>query len=755
MIVAAMAGPATAAPPPFGSLAEAFAGPRSRYFGAHPDGSPKDPGTHYRSDTPGLVFEVSNGMILAAVDRHGRIVNAVTMENGDTWPGSSSWHFSVGTGTQDVRLDRTAGIGVDLLGGLFPVHVFSLGYLRIRQLVFAPVGEGPAPARPRAIIVIFQLDNPGREAVEATLRVREDVVEADRLGPDSPRAVLDADCYPRYPERKKQFKPGYQAVACLDDTAWNPGHPSIRTAVPAGGTRIIALGLIVDATAEGVVRTARQIRERTAVEWLNETWAVHALRVGSLTIPGDPYFAELHARLVEAACNSVLAAPDGRTANADGGDPLLPLVDPDLAVLMMGPRGTNSLRNFDSLYAMLWGVWQRAIYYQVTGDASFFRGVPAELEQARAAFADALAHKPWERPFLFPCRVIWDGLARGDWHTGSNIILWHCWTQWSRIARDAYGDREQAAAWEDDARRIREDIQAHCIGKGESGPQYFEGGYRDGTFSPCHDGEEVATSYAPFLGFCEVDDPAMLNYKRFALTPRNRLYAPAVDGVYWLDGEEPFSGWWGGVTFPGSWPAGLAAAASESEVRSRLNRVRRVTDLDGSFWWWPYCHGATDAADVRRRDGDADVGKTAYAASLWCVLFMTKVIGLSVDAPARAVRFAPFSPWDRFSWERCRLGQAWFDLSYTRTNGSIRGEIVNRNGEAWAGVLELVLPEGCTSAACRLNGDRTDGEIARRYGRTAYRSAGTIAPNGSLRFEVTWPPVSPRSGRPSSPRRRP
>jgi hypothetical protein len=506
---------------------------------------------------------------------------------------------------------------------------------------------------------------------------------------------------------------------------------------------MLALALMVDATAEGVVRTARQVRERPVLEWLNETWEVHARRAGKLEIPGDPYFAELHSRLVEAVCNSVLAAPDGRTANADGGDPLLPLVDPDLAVLMMGPRGIRSLRDFDSLYAMLWSVWQRAIYWQATGDASFFRGVPAELEQARTAFDDALAHKPWEHPFLFPCRVIWDGLARGDWHTGSNIILWHCWKQWSRIARDAYGDRERAAAWEDHARRLEEAIRARCIGKGVFGPQYFEGGYRDGSFSPCHDGEEVATSYAPFLGFCEADDPAMLNYKRFALTPHNRLYARGVDGVYWLDGEEPFSGWWGGVTFPGSWPAGLAGAASEAEVKSRMEKAREVTDLDGSFWWWPYKHGATDPADVRRRDADADVGKTAYAASLWCVLFVNKVIGLSVDAPARTVRFAPFSSWDRFRWDRCRLGRASFDVGYTRADGSILAEIANRNDEAWSGALELVLPEGCASAACRVNGNPVDGEVVRRYGRTAYRSSGTIAPNGSLRFEVAWSPAAP------------
>lgn len=285
---------------------------------------------------------------------------------------------------------------------------------------------------------------------------------------------------------------------------------------------------------------------------------------------------------------------------------------------------------------------------------------------------------------------------------------------------------------------MKDAIGAHCIGNGEFGPQYFEGGYRDGSFSICHDGEEVASSYAPFLGFCEVDDAAMLNFKRFALTPHNSLYARAIDGVYWLDGEEPFSGWWGGVTFPGSWPAGLAAATSEKEVQSRLGKVRGVTDLDGSFWWWPYAHGATDVADVRRRDADADVGKTAYASSLFCVLFINKIIGLSIDAPARTVVFRPFCPWDRFRWDGCRIGNALFDVTYTRKDGRIQGEIANRNGEAWEGNVELVLPEGRASASCRLNGRRTDGELVKRYGRAAYRSSGSIGPNGRLRFAVEY-----------------
>lgn len=440
IIVGAMAGPSSAGKPSFGSLEDAFAGPRARYFGVNGDGSPKDAHTHYKSHTPNLIFEVSNGMILAAVDRNGLVVNAVVMQAKDNWPGSSSLPFRIRVGAEEARLDETANIGVELLGGIFPVHTFDQGSLRLQQLVFAPDLPGVDSAGPRAIIVVFRAENRGHEPVGATLRVKKDLADVSRVKDGSPRAELEADCYPRYPERKKQFKAGYQAVACLGDTDWKPAHPDVGFAVPAGGTAIITLALMVGDTPEDVSAAARLVRRHTVLEWLNGTWAIHAGRVGRLSVPDDPYYSELYTRLVEETCNSTLISRDGKATNTDAGDPLLSIVDPVLAARVLRVPGHSRLDDFDSLYACMWAVWQRAIYYQVTGDALFFRENPGEMERAHDAFNDALAHKSWDSPFLFPCRYIWDGLARGDWHTGSNIILWHCWKQWSRIARYVYRD---------------------------------------------------------------------------------------------------------------------------------------------------------------------------------------------------------------------------------------------------------------------------------------------------------------------------
>ncbi|MHC4480746.1 MAG: hypothetical protein ACYS1C_07230, partial [Planctomycetota bacterium] len=50
---------------------------------------------------------------------------------------------------------------------------------------------------------------------------------------------------------------------------------------------------------EEVAETGKVVRACPALEWLNETWRRLADRLGRLTIPDDPYYAEAFVRLAE------------------------------------------------------------------------------------------------------------------------------------------------------------------------------------------------------------------------------------------------------------------------------------------------------------------------------------------------------------------------------------------------------------------------------------------------------------------------
>src|SRR5579864_959843 len=113
---------------------------------------------------------------------------------------------------------------------------------------------------------------------------------------------------------------------------------------------------------------------------------------------------------------------------------------------------------------------------------------------------------------------------------------------------------------------------------------------------------------AAFFCLCEPDDPAMRNYARAAFTTDNPLYAPEVDGVWW--GEKAFGS---GTTMPAQM-AKLIAGADQRDLAANLESVRKLVDLDGSLWWWPYLYPCNDPHAIERRGHPADTSKCGYAA---------------------------------------------------------------------------------------------------------------------------------------------
>ncbi len=761
--------------PPFASFAEALEGPRSAFFGTGPDGKGKRPESHYRSVDRYVRFDVSNNQILCSIAANGLLENACVLKDVvpsrgifDRLPGvlaekeligGGPWPLSVQIdGHEPTGLHETPLPAVELLGNILPVFEYRHDPLRIRLLAFAPVDAQAAAASPRAIVLILHLCNESDGPVHGVLR--------------TPAGVPDLSG-----ARDPMLR---EAAICLDGGAWQPRWPAVGFTLGASESAVFSFGFLLGESVGELRRTACALRAREALDWLNQTWEYHADRLGRLSIPDDPYYAESLVRFRELCRQSVLRRNDGRFGagfwgsdfigvsawaspkiwNKDNFHAMLPmaLLEPALcrdAILFFlrwslphapyGPaarRFTRPRRITHSLANGLSPLILAGAYYQMTGDKTFFRAHREVLHLGRDLLDDVLQSRQAE-PFLFPSMYLSDGEARGDYHTGSNLLVWYAFHHLARLASEVYGESELASQWSEAAARVEAALRERCTGSCSLGARFLEGANEDGTFVDCHDGEETDVALMPFYGFCDADDPALINHSRLALSPANPLYAPGIDGIWWDETTRP------AATFPG-WMTGLAGAVTEEEVHLRLEQIRRLTDLDGSIWWWPYRYGETDPARVRRRDPyfaldvrgeqqQVGVGKCGWAAGVYLCLFVHNLLGLRVDVPARQVSLRPFCPWSEFRWTDCRLGDSRFDFAYKRGGDRAVGRITNRNEHAVEGVIELTLPEGAEATACTCNGARADSvELARRYGRSSLRVARAVAAGEALEFAVEY-----------------
>ena len=769
--------PDSPAPAPFATLSSVFDGPRSRFFGVkaeerdEPFGDgrsgrrrklvPRDPKTYYMADGLSgeeephsfqLTFEITNNSILCSATQGGLLKHPCVFSRmvparrrgrdlvSEELVGGSAWGFGLlRDGGTPLRLPMTHGAQVELLGAVFPLFSYRVDDLSVQLVAFAPRPVDRAEAPPRALLALVKVENLGSGAWEGSL-----------LAPGLPDAAGDAAVstpvespHPRFTELPVPIAPGYEAVMCLDDTRWDPRCPAVRLSLGPGASVVRGFALLLGTSPADVQRTRQSLVRRTALDWWNETWRASERRYGRLSVPSEPYFSESPIRLIEADSSAVLYSGEGRlfTGGPSGWvDYGMLLFEPRFLADQLrslagyrrrasGPPDAESLG--DSLVNSLGLLPSAATYYRATDDRELFRQSPGILEFARERLADLLALRKGAA-WLFPSKRLWDGPTLGDYHTGSNIVAWLAFHGMGRIARDVYGDTRLGEEWLDVARKIRSDVYRHCVGDSRLGRRFVEGGNADGTFAAGHDGEEAFTTLAPFFGFCEADDPALINHAKLAFTPDNPLYEPAVDGIWWGSPADRLSG----VTTPGQM-AMLVANDDEEELARRLDQLRSLTDLDGSIWWWPYLYPCNDRLNVRRRDWPVDTSKSGFTMAIAACLLVNNVFGLSVDAPDRRVSLRPFCPWDEYSWQGAKLGHSVFDVAYRKENGRIVGRLANRNEQPYEAVIELVLPKGRAPHRVFVDGKPEDGvPSAVRFGRPSVRISAPVAPGASVELVV-------------------
>jgi hypothetical protein len=700
----------------------------------------------------GLTFEIGNHAILASIGSTGRIANPI-MHDRMVWTrrrgrefeaarlvGGSAWNFALSEdGAESLQLHLLPGVAVGLIDSAFPVFRYEAGRLRVAQLVIAPEGTAGTDSNPRALLVYLRLENAsaspwsGAIVPPAIPAIGSPAFEVWVSSPtESP--------HPRYTEHPVPIAVGSEAAMCLTSGVWNESGGRLHVSLAPGEHRTECFALLLGSDAADVRRQMHTLAARSPDAWLATSRKAHRSRYGTLRIAGEgAYYADFLIRLAESERTVALTSSAGelRFGGFLFGSSYF---SPDLVKLDHAPLGQFASRHANhptresltqSLVGTLGAVPWIGLRYRLLGDADKqFSANPALLEYCAEVLGDVAPLRDSQFG-LIPSLRLWDGPTRGDFHTGSNIVAWLAFDGMARLAEEVYGRRELAQSWRDVAGGLRGSIERYCVGASPIGPRYFEGVNRDGSFEHAHDGEEAFTSLAAYFGFLEPDDPAMANHARMAFTADNPLYAPGVNGIWW-DGPTYGSG----TTIPGQM-ASLLAVSDERELADRLDYLRRVADLDGSLWWWPYRFPCTDPRIVTRRGEPADVSKCDFAASVFVAMFVSNVLGIVTDAPRRLVRFRPFTPWPSVRWENARVGEGLFDFTHTSAEREVSATVTNRTADQRSIEIALVLPASATGGRPKAAGISEERiEPVRRFGRTGWSVRGHIAPGATARLEI-------------------
>jgi hypothetical protein len=737
-------------------LQQSSAAPTSRdslFFGVSADGRLLDARSFYRvpampNPQDRLCFDVSNNRIACSVNEHGLLerfaiqVGVAPIETKASPVGAyvekmlargGPLPLSVWIGDEKpIALHELGQPEIHLQDDLFPHFEWGIGAVRLKMLVFAPQA---ADTKPRAIFATLMATSQGSDP--PPVHIAPLALQSSDPNVAAPCTMLLVDA-----ERGWSKQEALQPITIRSTTT--------------------TLALLMDATEEELEHTYKSIVALTAKAWFDKTREYHLARYGQLRIPEAPFYAELYVRAAELTRQSLMLDGTGEFGGSFNGSDLpaaaniwmrdcfysaLPqsFLCPDLARSAIqffldhsipshplgehadrfpGAKGvTNSLGNSVA------GIVLAGMHYQNNNDRQFFLDHPELLRQSISILNQILQSRR-EDAFLFPSIYVSDGESRGDFHTGSNIFLWRAFSSVERLADEVYGQSEVAALWHAYADRLHQAIITNCIVMEAAKPRFVEGAMQDHTKISGHDGEESDLTLAAFYDFCEVDSPAYLDAAREATSPANPYAIAELEGIWWYA-----HGKWSSATFPG-WMTALAGSQDEAEMLRHLERIRTLTDADGSFWWWPHPHDSKVHLDHPLRTNS----KCGWAAGVYLCLFTRHILGLSVDAPERIVRFHPFLPWSQFSWQGCRLGSMKFDCSYKQIENEISVLLRNAMPYPVNVKFEVILPDG----AQPLPGQAFSGDAGKdRYDRQTRTMAIELEPGETGKFAVQFlaPPI--------------
>jgi hypothetical protein len=657
-----------------------------------------------RLPDPEVTFDVSNNKVLTNVSLGGS-VKLVSIYRGqygaDDIPGvwirkdfSRAGPFAFVIELPGERVDLLAPeltFTTSLLSNVFPVTDYQHACLRATTLTFAPI-SADGNERVRGVVHGLYLTNTSDRVLEGRI-----VAPVPRRTPDAPFAQ------PALCVRLVDGQRGSDVPFALapNDSIWVPAL-------------IHEFG---DAEPE-------RVTERGTLWWLDQTWSYMKGMTGHLTMPEDAFAAEFLERAVHQCFGSVGMDASGTFVGSNWGTypttekiwmrdyfySLLPFHMLEPAFFRKGiewfaehgtrPSGNNYSGGVEhSLTNALTASAMAGLYYRTTGDAAWFADRPALDREFRQTLEAALSTRKARQSPLFPSLFLSDGYSLGDYHTGSNVFAWVAFEHYARLLGEGLGEVGEAARYSELALAIRAELERSNTVAGAFGPQYlegvsvinphdptrepvtkYEGAYRDFGMrfvGPLvrdgfvdllhHDGEESDTILMPHYGYSAYDAPTYRNYMRFSMSSHNPVFNPESRGMQWGNRAA--------ATFPG-YMNGLGLitdSASLSGPAGYLTEIRKLTDVDGSLWWWPYYNGATYGDVVRHHN----CGKCGWASGVFASMFISEILGVTFDGPSNTLRFRPFSPSSSFQWLDFPLGSRRFSASFMPHDDGVEAVVSN------------------------------------------------------------------------------
>lgn len=636
--------------------------------------------SHFNSNKnfEALTFDISNNKVLANVGVQGTL-KALTLyrdsyfancspssEISDSWPGvwvakdNSSYgpySFRIETGGESFDLDNVDwDFRTGYLDNIIPITEFkgAGGKFTAKVVTYAPVSSD-GNERIRGAVYGLYLENNADEKLTGTVhlpklmktvRKRINLLWTDSMS----WAALDPYDYEMGLGDSEKSTTSVSFSLGKGENLWVP---------------VVFNNLGDDAL--------QLINSRGTLGWLNQTGHYFRKMLGNLQTPDDPYLADFFERQVLAAFGSIAMAPSGKIAGSNWGSypatrqiwmkdfyytslPFM-MLDKELAkkiILWFNEFGVRPKGNIKeggvnhSVGISMASIMLSGFYYEYSGDAGFFSGNPQLKQNWDKILEELIVSRKDTGIWLFPSRYISDGYILPDYHTGSNVCAWFAFKSYARLLRNVYHEPEKAASFENLAVKVKEAILGRCTINGPYGKQFIEATYRDGREAPMEsDGEESDITLMPLYGFLTWDDPVYLNYMRFSMSEHNTIYSPKLHAIKWYDVPS---------TAPG-YMKGICAGTNKNSLFGEhgfLTEVRKITDADGSIWWWTYGWGTkneTPAYGNVVRGNLGGFGKAGWFSGVYASVFISRFLGLSYSKDENALGFMPFMPSGGYEWK--------------------------------------------------------------------------------------------------------
>ncbi|MHA4809504.1 glycoside hydrolase family 125 protein [Flavitalea flava] len=657
-----------------------------------------------------LTFDISNNKVLANLGVQGTLKNISMYRNSyfanagpkagssGGWPGvwagkdNSSfgpYSFTLGIDGKKIDLDTVGwDFKTGLLDNLFPITHFKAPNDRftISLVAYAPLSPDGA-RRIRGLVYGLLLTNNADRTLSGAVYL--------------PR--LFAGDRQNYREERTSwalFDP-YDFEVSLGDTAIS--QDSVVFNLAKGQS--VWVPAIISMLGDNAVQ---EINDNTSLNCLKDTRSYFRKMMGNLQTPEDPYLGEFYERQVMGIFGSLGMTEAGKIAGSNWGSfpttrqiwmkdcfysslPFMQL-DPLLAQKLIywflefgvRPNGTTQPGGVShSIGLSVSSILLAAEYYTYSGDKAFFSRDSTLRKTWDTIIQQLITSRQDSSVWLFPSRFISDGPIDADYHTGSNVCAWKAMREYARLLKEVYCDTVSAIYYASVAENVHQAILQKCTVDGPYGKQFIEGTYRDGRKPPmASDGEESDITLMPYYGFLSQDDPVYLNYMKFSLSEHNLIFEPQLHAITWFGVAS---------TAPG-YVKGICAGTNRNDLFNEhgyFKEIRKVTDADGSIWWWSYGWAKEEMTGFERSKQVPPYGqlvrgvpgKSGWFSGVYASVFRSRFAGISYDAPAKKLNFSPFSPSTPISWTNVPVGKDRFNLYYTFTEREIKAAVGNLNRE--------------------------------------------------------------------------